>query len=60
VDDATRYILHGQFYPTLDQVIVEDTFRQAILKYGVPEKVYFDYTEKYTMPKNMLFLPVSK
>lgn len=39
VDDATRFILHGQFYPTLDQVIVEDAFRQAILKYGIPEKV---------------------
>lgn len=47
VDDATRYILHGQFYPTLDQVIVEDTFRQAILKYGVPEKVYFDNGSQY-------------
>lgn len=47
VDDATRYILHGQFYPTLDQVIVEDAFRQAILKYGVPEKVYFDNGSQY-------------
>jgi len=36
MDDATRFILHGQFYPTLDQVIVEDCFRQAIQKYGVP------------------------
>ena len=47
VDDATRYFLHGQFYPTLDQVIVEDAFRQAILKYGVPEKVYFDNGSQY-------------
>jgi len=47
VDDATRYILHGQFYPTLDQIIVEDAFRQAILKYGVPEKVYFDNGSQY-------------
>ena len=47
VDDASRYILHGQFYPTLDQVIVEDAFRQAILKYGVPEKVYFDNGSQY-------------
>jgi len=47
IDDATRYILHGQFYPTLDQVIVEDTFRQAILKYGIPEKVYFDNGSQY-------------
>lgn len=47
VDDATRLVLHGQFYPVLDQVIVEDSFRQAILKYGVPEKVYFDNGSQY-------------
>ncbi|WP_276624190.1 DDE-type integrase/transposase/recombinase [Syntrophomonas wolfei] len=47
VDDATRLVLHGQFYPVLDQVIVEDCFRQAILKYGVPEKVYFDNGSQY-------------
>ena len=47
VDDATRYVLHGQFYPVLDQIIVEDCFRQAILKYGVPEKVYFDNGKQY-------------
>ena len=47
MDDATRFVLHGQFYPVLDQVIVEDAFRQAILKYGVPEKVYFDNGSQY-------------
>lgn len=47
VDDATRYILHGQFYPVLDQIIIEDCFRQAILKYGVPERVYFDNGKQY-------------
>lgn len=47
IDDATRYILHGEFYPTLDQVIVEDCFRQAIAKYGIPEAVYFDNGKQY-------------
>jgi len=47
VDDATRFVLHGQFYPVMDQMIVEDAFRQAILKYGVPEKVYFDNGSQY-------------
>jgi putative transposase len=42
IDDATRFILHGEFYPTLDQVIVEDCFHQGIVKYGRPESVYFD------------------
>jgi len=47
IDDATRFVLHGQFYPVLDQIIVEDAFRQAILKHGVPERVYFDNGSQY-------------
>jgi len=47
VDDATRFVLHGQFYPTLDQVIVEDCFRQALQKYGIPEAVFFDNGSQY-------------
>ena len=47
IDDATRFVLHGQFYPMLDQVIVQDCFRQAIHKYGVPEAVYFDNGSQY-------------
>ena len=42
LDDATRFVLHAAFYPTMDQVIVEDCFRQAIQKYGVPDAVFFD------------------
>ena len=47
LDDATRFILHGQFYPVLDQIIVEDCFRQSIQKYGVPECVFFDNGTQY-------------
>ena len=47
IDDATRFILHGVFYPTLDSRIVEDAFRQAVQKYGVPEAVYFDNGKQY-------------
>jgi transposase InsO family protein len=47
IDDATRFVLHGQFYPVLDQVIVEDCLRQSIHKYGVPESVYFDNGSQY-------------
>lgn len=47
LDDATRFILHGEFYTTLDQVIVEDCFNQSILKYGRPESVYFDNGGQY-------------
>ncbi|MDQ0415822.1 DDE-type integrase/transposase/recombinase [Mesobacillus stamsii] len=47
IDDATRFVLHAAFYPTLDSRIVEDAFRQAIQKYGVPEAVYFDNGKQY-------------
>lgn len=47
IDDATRLVLHGEFYPMLDQVIAQDCFRQAIQKYGVPEAVYFDNGSQY-------------
>jgi transposase InsO family protein len=47
LDDATRFVVHAEFYSTLDQVIVESCFRQAIQKYGVPESVYFDNGSQY-------------
>lgn len=47
IDDATRFVLHGEFYPMLDQVIVQDCFRKAIQKYGIPECVYFDNGSQY-------------
>ena len=47
LDDATRYVLHGEFHPTLDQAIVEDCFRQAIQRHGVPEAVFFDNGKQY-------------
>lgn len=52
IDDATRYIefclnhakflVHGEFYDNLDQGIVEDCLRKAILKEGVPQRLFFD------------------
>jgi hypothetical protein len=49
-DDATRFILHAQFYPTLDQKIVQECLRMAILKFGLMESVFFDYSEEKTIP----------
>jgi len=46
-DDATRSVLHGEFYALFDQTIVEDCFRKAIQKYGVPKAVYFDQGKQY-------------
>ncbi|PWJ51572.1 DDE-type integrase/transposase/recombinase [Faecalicatena contorta] len=42
LDDCTRNIMHSQFYSTLDQKIVQDCFRKALLKQGAPDSVYFD------------------
>lgn len=47
IDDATRYVLHAAFYPTLDQTIVEDCFRHAIQLNGIPESVYFDNGKQF-------------
>ena len=47
IDDATRYVVHGEFYDSLDQTIIEDSFRKAILKEGLPRRVYFDNGSQY-------------
>lgn len=47
IDDATRFVLHGGFYPVMDKTIVEDCFRKAIQKFGIPEAVYFDNGKQY-------------
>jgi transposase InsO family protein len=47
LDDATRYVVHGEFYASLDQTVVEDCFRKAILKEGLPRRVYFDNGKQY-------------
>ena len=47
LDDATRYVVHGEFYESFDQTIVEDCFRKAILKEGVPRRVFFDNGKQF-------------
>lgn len=47
IDDCTRFVLHAQFYPVLDASIVEDAFRQALIKFGAPKRVYFDNGKQY-------------
>ena len=47
LDDATRYVVHGEFYDSLDQTVVEDCFRKAIIKEGLPRRVYFDNGKQY-------------
>ena len=47
LDDTTRYVVHGEFYDSLDQTVVEDCFRKAILKEGLPRRVFFDNGRQY-------------
>jgi transposase InsO family protein len=47
IDDATRYIIHGEFYDTINQGIVEDCLRKAILKEGVPVRLFFDNGKEF-------------
>jgi len=47
IDDATRYIVHGEFYDALNQSIVEDCLRKAILKEGVPVRLFFDNGKEF-------------
>lgn len=47
LDDATRYLIHGMFYPMLDQSLIEESFRRSINAHGVPERVYFDNGKQY-------------
>lgn len=47
IDDATRYIIHAEFYPTQESEIVEDTLKKAVLKYGTPRRIYFDNGKQY-------------
>ena len=47
LDDFSRNILHSEFYDSLDQSIVQDCFRKALLKYGAPDSVYFDNGKQF-------------
>lgn len=47
IDDATRFIVHAAFYPTLEAGSVEKSLRQAIQEYGVPDAFYFDNGKQY-------------
>ena len=47
IDDATRYVVHGEFYTTRDGYAVEDCLRKAILKEGLPQRLFFDNGKEF-------------
>mgnify|MGYP002336092154 CR=1 FL=1 len=50
LDDYSRFCVHAQFYFEERVPRLEDCLKKALLKHGIPEMIYVDYTEKNTMP----------
>ncbi len=47
IDDHSRFVLQSRFYDNQEEEIIEDTFHQAILKYGKFDACYFDNGKQY-------------
>lgn len=47
IDDHSRFILSSRFYDNQEELVVEETFRNALLKYGAFDKCYFDNGSQY-------------
>jgi transposase InsO family protein len=56
IDDHSRLILDSQFYDNQEESVVENTFHQAILKYGRFDKCYFDNGSQYVAKQLKLSL----
>lgn len=47
IDDHSRMVLASRFYDNQEELVVEDTFRNVILKYGAFDSCYFDRGTQY-------------
>lgn len=47
IDDHSRLILYSRFYDNQEETVVEDTFHQAILRYGRFDACYLDNGAQY-------------
>ena len=56
IDDHSRMILSSRFYDNQEEEIVEDTFRDVILKYGAFDACYFDRGSQYVAKQLKLSL----
>jgi transposase InsO family protein len=48
IDDATRFVVHGEFYADQKLPILENGLRKAILRYGSPKNIYVDNGKIFT------------
>jgi len=56
IDDHSRMVLSSRFYDSQEEEVVEDTFHNAILKYGTFDKCYFDNGSQYVAKQLKLSL----
>jgi transposase InsO family protein len=42
IDDATRMVVHAEFYDSQKLPVLEDTFRKAVTRCGLPDNLYVD------------------
>lgn len=47
IDDHSRMILSSRFYDNQEEMIIEETFRDVILKHGAFDACYFDNGSQY-------------
>jgi putative transposase len=52
IDDYSRVITGAAFYLSESSLSLEKTLKDAVLTYCIPQKLYCDYAEEKTMPKN--------
>jgi transposase InsO family protein len=47
IDDFSRFITCAKFYDNQRVGVIEDSLREAVMKYGVPESAYLDNGSQY-------------
>ncbi len=48
LDDCTRFVVSAAFGAKMDGALVEECFRQAVMRYGKPNVLYVDNGAQYT------------
>ena len=47
IDDASRLVVHGEFFFEDNALNMQKAFRKAVLKFGVPRRIYVDNGSSY-------------
>ena len=50
LDDHSRMIVGGKLYYQENAANFQKTLKEAIAAYGIPNKLYVDYTDVLTIP----------